>query len=122
MGTMTLLLSVGLPIVIVVVTLLLVLPRVLAAFGGPKFKGQPIPGTAQVIAIQPTGSSIQRGGMPPAYSCQIALRVQTQNGQPYDVTISQYVDSMVLPSVRPGTPVNVQIDSANPQNVHAQFS
>ena len=114
-------LSFAVPIIITVVVLVLVLPRVFKAFRGPTFKGQPVAGAGQVMAIQPTGGSIQRGGMPPAYSCQIAVRVQLPGQAPYDATVSQYVDSMLLPNVQPGNSYAVQVDSANPQNIHIEF-
>jgi hypothetical protein len=116
------LLSFGVPVLITIVVLAVVLPRVFGALRGPKFKGAPVMGRAQILALRPSGGSIQRGGMPPAYSCQIALRVQLPGQPTYDVTTSQYVDSMLLPSMQPGTAVVVQVDSANPQTVRIDFS
>jgi hypothetical protein len=116
-------LGIGIPILFVVVFALVFAPRLLSALGGgPKFKGAPVMGSAQILALRPTGSSIQRGGMPPSYSCQVGLRVQVPNQPPYDVTVSQYVDSMTIPSLQPGTHVAVQVDSANPQTVKIDFS
>jgi hypothetical protein len=94
----------------------------LERMSGPKFSGAPVAGTASVIFVHPTGSSIQRGGLPPEYRCQIALRVHPSDGEPYDITIAQLVDSMRLPHIGPGSTVGVQVDSANPHNVRIDFN
>lgn len=115
----------GIPILFVVVFGLVFAPRLFSALGGgPKFKGAPIMGSAQILALRPTGSRFQSGAMPPtvALQCQVGLRVQVPNQPPYDVTVSQYVDSTIMFCLQPGAHVAVQVDSANPQTVRIDFS
>lgn len=114
----------GLPVAVMVFVIVLRVGLLKGLLGSrkPKFTGAPLIGTGQVVSVQPTGSSIQRGGLPPEYRCRIALRVDVPGREPYGVTVDQLVDSMVLPNLRPGTNVVVQVDSANPANIHVDFS
>ncbi|MBV8860525.1 MAG: hypothetical protein JO259_01500 [Mycobacterium sp.] len=94
----------------------------MSGLSGPSFAGSAMSGTARISAVQTTGASIQRGGHPPAYQCQIALRVEIPGRQPYDVMVRQLVDTVALPAVQPGATVAVQVDSANSQNVRIDFN
>jgi hypothetical protein len=123
MGAFSMLLAAGIPVAATVVAVILFRNRLHAAISrGPTFTGAAVAGNARVIAVQPTGSSVQRGGLPPEYCCHISLRVLPCDGEPYDATITQLVDSMALPNIGPGSTVAVQVDSANPQNVMIDFN
>jgi hypothetical protein len=89
---------------------------------GPSLVGPALWGTARVVSLQTTGTSIERGGHPPAYQCQIGLRVEVPGSAPYDVAVRQFVPMFSIPALKGGANVPVQVDSANPHNIRIDLN
>jgi hypothetical protein len=86
-------------------------------FKRPAFKGSALIGTARVLSLEPTGTVIN--GL---YLCNINLRVQISERQPYEVTVRKPVSPLSMAALQPGATVQVQVDSADPLNVRLDSS
>jgi len=86
---------------------------------GPAFEGDPVRGTAQVLSATGVNGMTREDydweQIRFAY-CEIALRVQLPDHEPYDATIFQHVKVVDMANL-PGATVVVVADSANPQDV-----
>lgn len=95
--------------------------KVFKASSGPEITGPALRGTAHVLSMQTTGSTISFSGQD-YYVCNIALRVEIPGCEPYDVTIQQRVHLLSIAPLQSGAAIPVLVDSTNPQNVRIDFS
>ncbi len=70
-----------------------------------------------MLSVQTTGTMINQ-------SCvlRIALRVQVQDRQPYDVTVSRRIHPIQMAAIQPGRIIPVQVDATNPNVVEFDFN
>jgi hypothetical protein len=83
----------------------------------PTIRGPALTGTAQVLSVQTTGTMINQ-----SYVLRIALRVQVQDRQPYDVTVSRRIHPIQMAAIQPGRIIPVQVDATNPNVVEFDFN
>ena len=107
----TLALTVGLPLVIVVVAVIWMRRETTTIKNG-------IPATAQIQSIVDTGSTISSpsvGAEAPVYRFQ--LLVTPPGGSPYQVTATHAVPRVCIPMIWPGATIGVDIDPKNAARV-----
>jgi hypothetical protein len=85
-------------------------------FRTPKFRGDAVPGTAQVTSLKRVGS-MAINSLVPQVMCRIGLRVQPPGGAPYDVKIWKGWAPWAMDAIAPGNTVSVEFDSADPRKV-----
>jgi hypothetical protein len=71
-----------------------------------------IPGTAQVLSLSDTGTTINDNPM-----VALSLQVQSPHHGSYQVQTTSIISRLVIPRVQPGGTVPVKIDPTNPQKV-----
>jgi hypothetical protein len=85
-------------------------------FRAPKFRGDAVPATAQVISLKRVGS-MAINSLVPQVMCRIGLRVEPPGGEPYDVKIWKGWAPWAMGDIAPGNTVSVEFDSADPRKV-----
>jgi hypothetical protein len=85
-------------------------------FRKPKFRGNAVAGTAQVVSLRRIGSMMQNS-LVPQIMCRIGLRVQVPGSEPYDVKIWKGWAPWAMDSIQPGRTVAVEVDSADPKKI-----
>lgn len=71
-----------------------------------------VPAIATIMQIWETGTRINDRPM-----VGFALQVQPQGGQPFQAQCQMVVSPLQIPSIQPGTQVQVKYDPANPSKV-----
>jgi len=89
---------------------------------GPRIRGSPLTGTAQVLSLKQTRLTVALNEPVRRMMCNIGLRVEIPGRQPYDVSVQQGFVPWQMDRIQPGRTVPVQVDPANPQNVRIDFT
>src|ERR1700758_354422 len=93
--------------VVVIVVMRLVF-KALKESSGPEITGPALRGSARVLSMQTTGTTITKFGQE-YYTCILGLRVEIPGRQPYDVTIRQGVHLLSIAPLQSGAAVAVQV-------------
>lgn len=80
-----------------------------------RFTGQALTGVARILSVRPTGTVINDG-----YVCRISLSVEIPGRESYEAAVRQAIHPIQMASVRPGSVVPVQVDSADPSKVRIE--
>jgi len=92
----------------------------LAARAGGKMMAEQAARLASSTPATATITQVHRRGMSQGsrHVVRILMRVKPAAGEPYDATVSWWLDVLVMPRVQPGLDVAVKIDATDPSRVY----